>query len=133
MRTVMSKQRAELLRKMYRQKTLAGLAESLHPEAEMHQESSIPDTDDYYGREEFVSGVTRWLDEWESFQYIPEEAVDVGERVLMRVRLSGRGKASGIKLDLTVFHVWEFRDEMPWRCDVFFREDQARKAVGTRK
>jgi hypothetical protein len=47
----------------------------------------------------------------------------------MRVRLEGRAKASGIKLDETVFHVWTFREGMPWRCDVFWDEESALEAA----
>jgi hypothetical protein len=47
--------------------------------------------------------VNLWLEEWDDFQYLPEEVTDAGDRVLMRVRLSGRGKTSGVGLDATVF------------------------------
>ena len=85
-------QHVDLLREMYGRRTLAEFAESLHPEAEMHQAKEIPDTDDYYGREEFLRGVGRWLEEWEMFRFIPEELTERGELVLMRVRLLGRGQ-----------------------------------------
>jgi ketosteroid isomerase-like protein len=63
-------------------------------------------------------------------RYIPEDVIDLGERAIMRVRLSGRAKASGIKLDQTTFHVWTFRDGMPWRCEVFIDEERARAVAG---
>jgi ketosteroid isomerase-like protein len=126
----MSQENVERLREMYSKRSLAEVAESLHPDAEMHQAHEVPDADDYYGREEFVRGTRRWLEGWEEFQYALEEATDLGERVFMRVRLSGRAKASGIKLDHNVFHLWTFRDGMPWRCDVFIDERRALEAAG---
>jgi hypothetical protein len=78
----------------------------------------------------FVRGTSLWLEEWDVFRYIPEEVTDCGERAFMRVRLSGRAKASGIKLDRVIFHVWTFRDGMPWRCDVFWDEEPALDAAG---
>jgi ketosteroid isomerase-like protein len=129
----MSQENVDVLREMYGRRTLEGFADSLHPEAEMHQARAIPDADDYYGREEFVRGVRLWLEEWDAFRYIPEEVTDLGERAFMRVRLSGRAKASGIELDLTIFHVWTFRDGMPWRCDVFWHEEPALEAAGLRE
>jgi hypothetical protein len=86
----MSQENVELLREMYRLRSLTEFADSLHPEAELHQARVIPDTDAYYGREEFVRGVSLWLEEWERFRYIPEDVIDLGERAIMRVRLSGR-------------------------------------------
>ena len=126
----MSREHVDLLREMYGRRTLGAFAESLHPDAEMHQARTIPDTDDYYGREEFVRGVGRWLEEWEMFRFIPEDVIDLGERAFMRVRLLGRAKASGIKLDQMIFHLWEFRDGMPWRCKAFFDEEEALRAAG---
>src|ERR671924_2294265 len=118
----MSKEHADLLREMYGRRTLEEFAESLHPEAELHQASVAPDTDEYYGREEFLRGTRRWNEEWDRLRYIPEEVTDLGERVLLRVRLVGRGKASGAKVDLTAFHLWMFREGMPWRCEIFADE-----------
>lgn len=128
----MSQEHVRILREMYGRRTLAEAAELMHPAAEMRQPSALPDTDEYYGREELVRGTRRWLAEWEGFRFAPEEVADLGERALMRVRLSGRGKASGIELDQTVYHLWTFRDGMPWRCEVFVDEDAAQQAAGLR-
>jgi ketosteroid isomerase-like protein len=116
----------ELIREMYGARSLREFAASLHPDAELHQAPEIPDTADYYGRDEFVLGVRRWLEEWDEFEYRPEEVIACGTRVLMRVRLSGRARASGLALEQTLWHVWTFRDGMPWRCDVLWTEEAAR-------
>jgi len=125
----MSAEQVELLREMYSQRTLEEFAESLHPDAELHQAREIPDTDIYRGRDEFVRGVARWLEEWEGFRYIPEEIVELEDRVLMRIRLTGRAQASGIELDQVIFHVWTFRDAKPFRCQVLWSEEEARAAA----
>jgi len=127
----MSEPNIERLRELYRQRTLEEFAESLHPDAEMHQARELPDADDYYGREEFMRGTRRWLDGWDEFKYIVEDAIGLGERALIRVHLSGRAKASGIELEQTVFHLWAFRDGMPWRCEVFLSEERALEAAGS--
>jgi ketosteroid isomerase-like protein len=129
----MSREHVQRLREMYGRTTLPQIADSLHPEAELHQAHAIPDSDDYYGREEFLRGTRRWLEEWEEFRYVPEELVDLGERVLMRVRVSGRARASGVELDLLAFHLWTFQDGMPWRCEVFLDERPALEAAGLRE
>jgi ketosteroid isomerase-like protein len=126
----MSQENVDLLREMYGRRTLAEFADALHPDAELHQERSIPDGADYYGRDEFVRGTAQWLEEWEVFSFEPEEVIDVGGQALARIRLSGRAKASGVELDQTAFHVWTFREGMPWRCEVYFDEAQALEALG---
>ncbi|MGH2991317.1 MAG: hypothetical protein ACRDMA_15935 [Solirubrobacterales bacterium] len=49
-------------------------------------------------KEEVVRGIVRWLSGFErGFQYVPEEIVDAGECVFVRIRLRGRGrKAAGL-------------------------------------
>ena len=64
---LMTQENVRTLREMYRRRTLAEAAELMHPEVEMHQASSIPDTDEYQGRDELLRGTQRWLEEWEDF------------------------------------------------------------------
>jgi hypothetical protein len=45
----------------------------------------------------------------------------------------GRGKTSGVELDATVFHVWTFRDALPWQCKIYFDEESALEAGGLRE
>jgi hypothetical protein len=94
----MSEENVELLREMSRLRSLTEFADSLHPEAELHQARVIPDTDACYGREEFVRGVSLWLEEWERFRYIPEDVTDLGERAIMRCafRVAPRRVASSL-------------------------------------
>ena len=42
----------------------------------------------------------------------------------------GRGRTSGIELDMTLFHLWTFREKMPWRCQVLVDEHEALEAAG---
>jgi ketosteroid isomerase-like protein len=126
----MSRENVELLRDMYGRRSLDDFAESLHPEAQMHQAREVPDADDYYGREEFVRGTRRWLEGWREFRYVAEDVVDLGERAFMRVRLTGRSRAGGVELDDEVFHLWSFRDGKPWRCEVYWDEQEALEAAG---
>jgi ketosteroid isomerase-like protein len=126
----MSEENVRALREMYGRRTVAEAAELMHPVAEMRQPSALPDTDEYYGREELVRGTRHALEAFKEFRFDPEEVVDLGERALMRVRLSGRGRTSGIEFEQTAFHLWTFRDGMPWRCEVFFEEKAALEAAG---
>src|SRR5690349_19991198 len=127
----MTRQHVELLRELYDRRTLEEFAVSLHPAAEVRQERAIPERDAYYGREDFIRGLRLWLEEWDRIRFIPEDMLDLGERVLIRWRISRRASASAVALDETVYHLWTFRDEMRWRCEAFFDEQQARASPGT--
>ncbi|MGH2986845.1 MAG: nuclear transport factor 2 family protein [Solirubrobacterales bacterium] len=105
-------------------------AELLHPEVELHQWTAIPDTDTYVGREQFVRGISRWIGGFEpGFQFRVEDVREQEGRVWMRVRLSGRGRESGVPLEHEVVHVWEVRDRMGFRCRVFSNEEEAWRAL----
>jgi ketosteroid isomerase-like protein len=125
---------ARVVRELYEAFNRGDYEEStamLHDEVELHQAAEIPDSDVYVGKEAFVRGLVRWLSGFEpGFQYVPEETTDVGERVFMRILLRGRGRGSGVELEQEIFHVWKVRDGKPFRCWVFWREDEARKAAG---
>jgi ketosteroid isomerase-like protein len=103
----------------------------LHEQAELHQAREIPDTRSYYGREDFARGVARWVSGFEpGFRYEPVEFIDAGDRVLARVMLRGRGRGSGIEIEQEVFQVYEVRDGQPFRCWVFWSEEDARRQAG---
>ena len=129
----MSQENVRVLREMYGRRTIAEAAELMHPEAELHQPDALLDADEYYGREELVRGTRRWLEAWNEFRFTPEEVIDLGESAFLRVRLSGRGKTSGIEFEQALFHLWTFRDGMPWRCEVFADEGAALEAAGLRE
>jgi ketosteroid isomerase-like protein len=103
----------------------------LHDDVELHQWGAAPDADVYVGRDEFARGIVRWVSAFEvGFQYVPEELIDAGDRVLARVLLRGRGRESGIELETLVWQVWEVRDGSPSKCTVFSDEAPAREAAG---
>jgi ketosteroid isomerase-like protein len=54
----------------------------------------------------------------------PEELIEAGDKVLAFVRTSGRGKASGVPVEVHVWNVWTFRDGKPVEW-TYFGEDRA--------
>ncbi len=102
----------------------------LHSGAELHQPPETPDTDSYYGRTEFVRGITLVMSEFDDFHFEPQEITAAGDGVIMRVRVSGTGKASGVATSIEFFHAWTLRDGMPYRCAVRSTQAEALKAVG---
>jgi ketosteroid isomerase-like protein len=72
------------------------------------------------------------LDEtMEELRLDPQEAVDAGDRVAVRLRYFGRGKGSGVELDTEMYHqVTTFRDGMMVRIEYVTSWDAALEAVG---
>ena len=64
----------------------------------------------------------------------PKELIDAGDKVLALVRVSGRGKASGVEVEAHTWAVWTFRDGKPVEM-TYFGDDRAAalEAAGLRE
>jgi nitrogenase molybdenum-iron protein alpha/beta subunit len=74
----------------------------------------------------------RELDEaFDELRLQPQETVDAGDRVAMRLRYYMRGKESGVVIDGDLYHqVTTFRDGMMVRIEYFTGWDEALAAAG---
>jgi ketosteroid isomerase-like protein len=128
-----SQENVEIVRGMYEafnRGDFEGSTQTLHPAAELHQPLAMADSDSYYGRDEFVRGLAVWLSAWEEPRFEPLDADAAGEHVIMHVRVTGRGKTSGIRTEAEFFHAWTLSDGQPHRCFVRSTRAEALKAVG---
>jgi ketosteroid isomerase-like protein len=77
----------------------------------------------------------RGLDEtFEELRLDPQESVDAGDRVAIRLRYYGRGKGSGAEIEGELYHqVATFRDGMMVRIEYFTDWPAALEAAGLRE
>jgi ketosteroid isomerase-like protein len=60
-----------------------------------------------------------------------EELIDAGDKVLVLIRFSGRGKSSGAEVEARVWNLWSFRDGEPVGWTYFGEDrDEALEAAG---
>ena len=76
------------------------------------------------------ASLARWKAEWDDYEMLPEEFVDRGDRVVVTVRLGGRGRASGVEIDARFYDVYTLRDGKIVRMDQFTERRQAFEAAG---
>ena len=129
----MSQQDVEVVQEMYaafNRGDAERALELLHPEPELHQNPEVVDAEAYIGLDAFLRGMSLFTEDWDEPRLEPKEVDKVGDCVLMRVRVSGRGKRSGVEMTTEFFHVWTLRDGKPWRCFVRSTRDEALNAVG---
>jgi ketosteroid isomerase-like protein len=71
-------------------------------------------------------------DLWETLDYTPatEEIIDVGEHVVLVLRISGRGARSGAPVSQRVAIVYTFEDERIVRGKSFTSRAEALEAAG---
>jgi ketosteroid isomerase-like protein len=83
---------------------------------------------------EQVLGFFKGLDEaWDELQLRPQEYVDAGDRVAVRLRHYGVAMSTGIELDEELYHqVTTFQDGTIVRMEYFETWEEARAAAGIR-
>lgn len=105
-----------------------------HPDAELRDLVSAPD------QAGVVTGVDAIRDVWvlwaREFEYIradPEEWTEVGDTVIGRVHWHGRGKSSGVPIDVHAFDLYELREGKVVRVVLGFGSmEKAREAAEAR-
>jgi ketosteroid isomerase-like protein len=68
---------------------------------------------------------------WVDVVLEPLEFIDAtGDRVLVSVRQSGRGRESGVPVEFHFFQVFTIRDGRVWRVEIFRHKADALEAAG---
>jgi ketosteroid isomerase-like protein len=84
----------------------------------------------YRGREGVIEAFRVWRGTWENWEGQVEEIVDAGDRVLMVLHESGRGKGSGVEIDQHTFFLYTLRDGLIVHTVVLINRDEALEAAG---
>jgi ketosteroid isomerase-like protein len=82
------------------------------------------------GREGIEALFADIRDTWEEHRMAIEEIRDLGERVLGLGRLEGRGKASGVSVDVPFGIISDLRDGKMWRSRTYLDHGEALRAAG---
>jgi len=88
-----------------------------------------PDGQPAQGREGLLANVKRVGEAFEDLTYEPVELIDLGERVLARVRVSGTGR-EGIRGELNFGQLWTFKRGRAVRVHNYTLWEDAINAVG---
>jgi uncharacterized protein len=71
----------------------------------------------------------RWLTEWEHWRAEPDEFLEIGDHVVVLARYVGRGKGSGVEIEQEGAHVFQLRDGMVVRLEIFASRARALEYV----
>src|SRR5215210_5926417 len=81
------------------------------PEAELRDLANAPDqTNVITGVDAIRDAWILWTDAFDELRAEVEEWTEAGDAVIGAVRWYGRGKASGMSIDVRQFDLYEFRD-----------------------
>jgi ketosteroid isomerase-like protein len=80
--------------------------------------------------EEFLDNMREWLSTWERPLTIEaEDFIQAGDRILVLIHWTGRGKGSGVEIEGRGAHLWTFRDGLVARHETYRDRDQAKAAL----
>jgi ketosteroid isomerase-like protein len=106
----MSKEDVEALERGYaalNRGDLSVVLELLDPDIEWHEPTPSPDAGSHHGRDSFERFFRGWLESFDSFRVEPERIVERGDELIVIVRQAGTGRASGVRVDTRLAHVWK--------------------------
>jgi len=106
------------------------MQEHLHPEFELHPLYFDRVYEGVPGLQEFLSDMR---DIWEDYVLDVQEVVDLGERVVGVMRMSGRGVGSGVPVAQEVATLWTFHGQKAIHAKAFPSRAEALEAVALRE
>jgi ketosteroid isomerase-like protein len=109
---------------------LETILELMDPEIDIYDRPEAPDARSYHGHEGVLTALGLNFDAFEELHFEPEEFIGGGDQVVVIVRLSGRGKVSGVPVEDRIAHHWSIRDGKAVRLQVFSDPSEALRAAG---
>jgi ketosteroid isomerase-like protein len=107
----------------------AGLA-GMHPDAEWVVAREHPAARTHRGHAEILAYLADWRQTMDDLRLEVDELEQVGDRVLAVGRIRGRGRDSGVELDVALAFVSTYRDGLMVRTEEYLDPAEARAVVG---
>ena len=128
----MSRKNVEIVRRLYELAPHGDWDEAkllISRDVEIDQ-TRFPDGGVGHGREEYRAFFRRWFGTWDELSIDPDRFIDLGEQVVVLMRLSGRGKGSGVPVTLDAADVLTLKDGTVTRLVGYLDHREALEAVG---
>jgi uncharacterized protein len=102
----------------------------LDPDIELHIAPGLGNAGTYHGHDGYRQGIGGWLEAWDDFTIHPVDIEPIGEgHVVCDARQSGRGRGSGIEVEMRLGYMFELRDGRVVRLHILDDRDAALAAA----
>ena len=130
----MSQANLEIVRRGYRafnERNIDALRDDVHPGFELDfSESRSPDRGTYTGVDGIRQLFSVYWEAFESFTLEPEEFIEADDAVIALVHGVGRGRGSGVEVEVRGPHLWTFRDQKVIGFALYQELPEALEAAG---
>jgi ketosteroid isomerase-like protein len=129
----MSEENVEIVRRLYEawgRGDYSAAMDSIDPEIEVDLAVGLDLDGSYRGHGEIAEMQRGFWAEFEDPQNEIKELIPVGDDVVAGVRFYGRGKRSGVKVDMPGWHMWRLREGKVVRWWLRPTKEEALKAAG---
>jgi hypothetical protein len=82
------------------------------------------------GKQAVMDLISGWVGAWADYRFEVDEVIEAGDSVVLVVRETGRGRASGAPMEHRYCQVWTFRNQRIVRGGTYGTKAKALKAVG---
>jgi ketosteroid isomerase-like protein len=115
----------------FNRRDTARLRELMVPDFQWHEADEVPGRKVCQSADEFAEYIEGFQRLWDEFSFELEGVRrGAGDTILATVRGRGQGKASPDAFELTIHHVWRFRESRVARMDAFLDARDAADAAG---
>ena len=104
----------------------------LDPNITLVIDPEIPESETYVGPDGVRSYMSGFLGSFESLRIAAESFQEVGDTILVKVRQSGVGEASGAPVEFSYFQLWTFGGSKVVHLHGIMSVQRALEAVGLR-
>jgi ketosteroid isomerase-like protein len=127
----MSQENVEVVRAAFERFTATGepQLDSMDADVEIY-DHDLPDAGVYRGHEGFLNWLADWSEPWSEFSMKSERWIDAGDQVLVVLRMTAKGKGSGVEVNRRDAMVYTVRDGKTVRLDYYNNEAEALEAAG---
>jgi uncharacterized protein len=130
----MSQENVDIARRGYdamQARDMDAILELLDSDVSVEVHTGRPDLPEVlHGHAGFLQNIQGLTEVFEDIEIEPEEFFDLDDVLVVTIRTAGHGRASGIRVENRVVHIWTIRDGKATRFRVFATPDEAFEALG---
>ena len=105
----------------------------LSPDVEVYSSPELANPGTFHGHDGFLEWSGRWLEVWETFRVEANDFMAEGDDVVVSAHQYGRGKGSGIEVEMDAAYLLTVRDGKSVRFHLYPDKADALEAVGPRE